>query len=72
MVKPLKKIYESNSLHIISIEKHPIHGGSLRIYASKNSLKEDKSVKDFLNFENNYSTFFEILGHQQLTPHQSI
>ena len=52
LVKPLKKLYENNDLYIIKIEKYPIHGGSLRIYASKNNLKEDTSVREFLNFEN--------------------
>ncbi len=51
LVKPLKKLYENNGLHIISIKKYPIHGGSLRIYASKNKLKEDKSVDYFLKLE---------------------
>ena len=53
LVKSLKKLYEANGLNIFRIEEYPIHGGSLRIYASKNTLKIDKSVNDLLEFENN-------------------
>ena len=50
LVKPLKRLYEKHGLKIIYIEKYPIHGGSLRIYASKNKPKSN-NVQYFLNFE---------------------
>ena len=52
LIRPLTILYNNNGLKIINIEKYPIHGGSLRIYATKNNSKENKSVRYFLDFEN--------------------
>ena len=52
LIKPLKKLYEKFGLSIISIKKYPIHGGSLRIYASKDRLNADKSIRNFIDLEN--------------------
>lgn len=54
LVKPLQKLYNDHNLGIVNIEKYPIHGGTIRIYASKNTLdkqKPSKSASEFLNFE---------------------
>lgn len=51
LVKPLKKLYENRGLNIIGIEQYPIHGGSLRIYASKNNSEENKRIRDFIKLE---------------------
>ena len=51
LVRPLKKLYDSHKLKIIKIEKYQIHGGSIRIFASKNSLSEESSIKKFQKFE---------------------
>ena len=51
LVKPLIMLYEKNGLAINRIEKFPIHGGSLRIYASKNKSNAHESVNEFLSLE---------------------
>ncbi len=53
LAKPLQALYRKNGLAINKIEKYPIHGGSIRIYASKNSSKSDKSIDEFLSLEKN-------------------
>ena len=50
LVKPLKILFERNKMKIISIEKHDIHGGSLRIYSKKIGMEEE-SVQIFLDHE---------------------
>jgi len=51
LIRPLKKLYDQNNLKIFKIEKYRIHGGSIRIYASRSFFKENKSVQKFLKFE---------------------
>src|SRR3990167_1710095 len=51
LLKPLMKIFNSHWLPIFKVERHPIHGGSLRIYASQKYYKEDESVKTMLEYE---------------------
>lgn len=53
LVKPLQILYSQNGLSINKIEKFPIHGGSLRIYASKNKSNIHQSVDEFLKLEKN-------------------
>ncbi len=64
LVKPLKKLYEKHNLKIINIEKYPIHGGSLRIYASKNTLKDETNVQDFLRLEEK-ETLYDIKTYEK-------
>lgn len=51
LVKPLKVLLDRNKLKIFRVEKHSIHGGSLRVFASKGNLKEDGSPRRLLEFE---------------------
>lgn len=53
LVKPLMRLYNGHGLKIFRIEKYPIHGGSIRILASKNAFEEDDSVQKFLESELN-------------------
>jgi len=53
LVKPLQTLYRKNGLAINKIEKFQIHGGSIRIYASNDSSKSDKSIDEFLSMEKN-------------------
>lgn len=53
LVRPLKKLYDNHKLEIVGIEKYGIHGGSIRIIASKNVYGKYGSMREFLNFENN-------------------
>src|SRR3989338_6027440 len=41
LVKPLGILLDRNKLRIFKVEKHSIHGGSLRILASKEGFRED-------------------------------
>ena len=51
LLKPLKRIFEANNLPIFRVEQTSIHGGSLRIYASRNCYQEEQSVLDMIHFE---------------------
>jgi len=54
LVRPLHKLYSNHNLSIVKIEKYPIHGGTIRVYASKSpkaNLNISKSVEKFLDFE---------------------
>ena len=51
LAKPLERLYSSHNLKIFRIEKHAIHGGSIRLLASKNNSYDEKNVKEFLKSE---------------------
>jgi hypothetical protein len=51
LLKPLKLLFQKAHLPIFRVERVPIHGGSIRIYASKGAYAEEKSVQDLLDFE---------------------
>jgi len=51
LLKPLIKIFGFNGLSIFHAEEVPIHGGSLRIYASKNHNRIDYTVGEILSKE---------------------
>ncbi len=51
LLKPLIEIFHRNGLPIFRVEEYPIHGGSIRIYASKGYYTEERSVEDMLEFE---------------------
>lgn len=61
----LKYFFEKNKMKIFDAEKINTHGGSLRIYVSKNiNIKEEKIIRIILNEEtsygiNNYKVFKE-------------
>lgn len=50
--RAMKTILERHGLTVFMVEQVPIHGGSLRVYASKHSYPVDKSVGDLIRFEN--------------------
>lgn len=49
--KPLKELFSSLGIPIFRVEQYPIHGGSLRIYASQYDRDEESSVRNLLDFE---------------------
>jgi len=51
LLKPLKKIFAACGLTIIRVEKYPIHGGSIRVYADKGSHPVHESVAEMEKFE---------------------
>ena len=54
LVKPLQQLYKKHNFAIASIEKYRIHGGTIRVYASKSpkvNFNINKSAKEFLDFE---------------------
>ena len=51
----LQNLFQNSNLTIYNIEKVDTHGGSIRVYASKDKSKKiHKSVKEFTNIELNY------------------
>ena len=51
LLKPLISLFKDNGLTIFRVEQYPIHGGSIRVYASKGLYDEGESVKEMLDFE---------------------
>lgn len=51
LVKPLIVLFKNHGIDIFKIEKYPIHGGSIRIYASKGKFNKDASIEKFLSTE---------------------
>ena len=51
LLKPLVRLFKDNGLPIFKVERKDIHGGSIRIYASKFAHDQHESVKDMLDFE---------------------
>jgi SAM-dependent methyltransferase len=50
-LKSLSSVLLTHGLKIFDLERLPMHGGSLRIYASKKDLPVGKSVSDLAEFE---------------------
>lgn len=51
LLKPLIRLFKDNGLQIFKVEQYPIHGGSIRIYASKYAYDVQESVRQMLDFE---------------------
>jgi len=51
LMKPLKRLFEANGLHIFKVEEFDIHGGTIRLYASKEERGDDGSVDALLDLE---------------------
>ena len=51
LFKPLKRIFSECGLNIFNVERHEIHGGSLRVYATPYDRPINKSVKALEAFE---------------------
>ena len=54
LLAPLVRIFKENRVPIFKVKKLDIHGGSIRIYASKDNYEEDGSVEEMLNFEEQF------------------
>lgn len=48
-------LFEAEKLHICDVDMLSTHGGSLRIYASKNKMKQSKMVEKVLKLEKTHS-----------------
>lgn len=48
----VKRIFEAQGLHIFDVEKLPTHGGSLRVFTSKNPKHIELAVQSLLDLEN--------------------
>ena len=59
LLKPLLRLFEEHGLPIFKVEEYSIHGGSIRLYASKNYYQEDRSVSELLEFED-VSGFYKV------------
>jgi len=59
LLKPLVRLFKDCSLPIFRVEKYPIHGGSIRIYASKDFYQLEDSVELFLD-EEDQEGFYDI------------
>lgn len=67
LLKPLKILFESCGMRIFKVEQYDIHGGSIRVYASKDNRHPDESVAKMLEFEEehglyDYSTYKALSG----------
>ena len=62
LIKPIKLILEKFGLGVFRVERTKIHGGSIRVYSSKNRITES-SVSNLLNFEETHS-FYNLHKYQ--------
>ncbi len=62
LLAPLVQLFHNNKLPIFRVEHLPIHGGSIRIYASKNAYDEESSVEATLEYEYN-NGFYEFSNY---------
>lgn len=51
LLRPLMHLFENHGMSIFKVEEHPIHGGSIRIYASKYDYDRHWSVDKMLDEE---------------------
>lgn len=51
LLKPLIKLFKSCGLNIFDVDEFPIHGGTIRIYASRDSRVVNKSVERIIQKE---------------------
>jgi len=67
LLGPLRRLFDKHGLPIFRVERLPIHGGSLRIYTSKDFYPEESSVEEIGTLEiehnlydvNTYDAFTE-------------
>ncbi|MCK4736636.1 MAG: hypothetical protein KAT65_29550, partial [Methanophagales archaeon] len=52
-VRPLKRLFEAHNLKIVHVERVTIHGGTIRVFASKkkSSYKINESVSQLISLE---------------------
>lgn len=68
LLKPLIFLFVECGLKIFKVEKLPIHGGSLRIYASKRVDEVDKSVEEVLNEEEELG-LYDLITYKNFARH---
>lgn len=51
LLKPLVLLFDQCWFKVFKVEEHPIHGGSLRVFATPYEREADASVQAFLNLE---------------------
>ena len=57
LLNPIVRLMEMNGFKVFDVEEVPIHGGSIRVFASRSYRKEDKSVRRMLRKE---EKFYEV------------
>jgi len=50
-ITPFEKLLKKHDLYLVDVKRMSIHGGSVRVFVSKNSLKVGKNVKKLLQLE---------------------
>ena len=66
LLAPLVELFELNDLPIFRVEQYPIHGGSIRIYASKDAYQEEPSVQFLLDCEE-LAGLYDFLTYQKFS-----
>jgi len=64
LLKPLKELFLNHRIPIFKVEKYPIHGGSIRIYASKSYYEQDGSVSEMI-FNEESNGFYSIEKYKE-------
>jgi len=62
LFRPLKQLFESCGFTVFHVKEVPIHGGSLRVYATPYTREVQPSVQEFLDSE---SRFYNLKGYQE-------
>jgi len=57
LLKPIQILFESCGLNIFRVDRLPIHGGSIRVYASPYSRDVEDSVQEMLNDEEKHGYY---------------
>jgi SAM-dependent methyltransferase len=65
-LRPLKRLFEAHNLKIVNVELVPIHGGSIRVFVSKEkaSYEINESVRQLLSLEK-YKRLHEITAYRE-------
>lgn len=50
-ISPFEKLLKKHNLNLFAVEKLKVHGGSVRVFVSKKTIKQDREVKRFLETE---------------------
>jgi len=48
LLKPIIEIFKNNGLNLFRVEEVNIHGGSLRVYASRNNYRVDSTINELI------------------------
>jgi len=58
-ITPFKKLLDRHNLRLIDAKRDPVHGGSIRLYISKNNRKVSKIVNQLIDLENKKGLLLE-------------